>query len=97
MLQRHPQRAFENGELDVSGIDLQFPGRVVILEGNKHDMGAFRFTYNAKNLILATTDMPDFDDRMTDEKNIPSHHYSKIKRFACFLLSLSHPALFGSH
>lgn len=58
----------------------EIPGRVVILEGNKADMGAFRFTHTKKNLMIAVTDMPDFDDRETNEKNVPVNHYSKIKK-----------------
>lgn len=85
MLNRHPQTSFEVGELNLSSSLLNhgtsnMPGRVIILEGNKVDMGAFRFTYTKKNLIIATTDMPDFDDRETNHKNVPVNHYSKIKQ-----------------
>jgi hypothetical protein len=81
LLDRHPQTAFDIGDLNITPEkNLNIPGRIVILEGNKHDMGAFRFTYTKKNLIIATTDMPNFDDRTTDVKNIPKNHYSKIKK-----------------
>ena len=81
MLDRHAQTSFDIGDLDMnSKNDLNIPGRVVILEGNKHDMGAFRFTYTKKNLIIATTDMPNFDDRPTDKKDVPENHYSKINK-----------------
>lgn len=81
MLNRHPQTSFHVGDLNLLSEHVSdAPGRVVILEGNKNDMGAFRFTYTKKNLIIATTDMPNFDDRPTNEKNIPSNHYSKIKK-----------------
>jgi len=50
---------------------------VVILDGKKEDMGAFRFSFTEKNLILAATDMPDFDDKSTDRKE---HHYSKTRK-----------------
>ena len=83
MLQRHPQTSFEVGDFYLPSIDLvsgTVLGRVVILEGNKADMGAFRFTYKEKNLMIATTDMPDFDDRETNQKNVPVNHYSNIKK-----------------
>ncbi len=81
MLGRHPQTSFDAGDLDASSStssrDLNIPGRMVILDGKKDDMGAFRFTYTQKNLILAATDMPDFDDKSTERKN---HHYSKSRK-----------------
>ena len=81
MLNRHPQTSFHAGDLDIiSNSSLKDFGRVIILDGVKNDMGAFRFTYIEKNLIMATTDMPDFDDRPTDAKNIPSNHYSKVDK-----------------
>ena len=74
MFGKHPQTSFHVGDLDASSSrDLNIPGRVVILDGNKADMGAFRFTFTEKNLIVAATDMPDFEDKPTDRKN---HHYS---------------------
>lgn len=80
ILGRHPQNSFQIGYIDTLSNDvLNNHGRVVILDGNKEDMGAFRFTHNEKNIIIATTDMPDFDDRPVDNKNVPSNHYSKVK------------------
>ena len=42
---------------------LLIPGRTIILQQNKEDMGAHRFTWVEKNLMVAATDMPDYDDR----------------------------------
>ena len=38
-------------------------------------MGAHRFTFLEKNLVVAATDLPDADDRRNQEK--PQEHYSK--------------------
>jgi mannosyltransferase OCH1-like enzyme len=51
---------------------LLIPGRSLLLRQNKEDMGAHRFTNTAANLIVAATDMPEYDDR---PKSI--EHYSK--------------------
>lgn len=51
---------------------LLIPGRTVILEQNKNDMGAHRFTWTDRHLIIAATDMPDYDDRPPSKE-----HYSK--------------------
>lgn len=51
---------------------LLVPGRTVILEQNKNDMGAHRFTWEDRHLIIAATDMPDYDDRPPSKE-----HYSK--------------------
>jgi len=51
---------------------LLIPGRTVILEQNKNDMGAHRFTWADRHLIIAATDMPDYDDRPPSKE-----HYSK--------------------
>lgn len=51
---------------------LLIPGRSVLLRQNKEDMGSHRFTNAAANLIVAATDMPEYDDR---PKSI--EHYSK--------------------
>jgi hypothetical protein len=51
---------------------LLVPGRSVILEQNKNDMGAHRFTWTDRHLIIAATDMPDYDDRPPTKE-----HYSK--------------------
>ena len=48
------------------------PGRTIILSQNKEDMGAHRFTWLEKNVMVASTDMPDYDDRPADKQ-----HYSK--------------------
>jgi hypothetical protein len=40
-------------------------------------MGAHRFTLLEKNLVVAATDMPDYDDRQQLKDNV---HYSEMKR-----------------
>ena len=41
---------------------LAIPGRSIILRQNKEDMGAHRFTLEERNLVICSTDMPDYDD-----------------------------------
>jgi hypothetical protein len=60
----------ENGQtqhqqtlVDPNDPRLAIPGRSIILRQNKHDMGAHRFTLDEKNLIMVSTDMPEYDDR----------------------------------
>ncbi len=60
----------KKGDLDPSGI----PGRTIILGQNKTDMGAHRFNWIVRNFIVATTDMPNYDDRKD------SKHYSQSTR-----------------
>ncbi|KAL7499814.1 hypothetical protein ACHAWT_010240 [Skeletonema menzelii] len=70
------QQTFEYGDL-VTNVEL--PGRTVILNQNKWDMGGHRFTWVDNNLIVAATDMPDYDDRQElkgGDKN-QAKHYSK--------------------
>jgi len=55
---------------------LRIPGRTVILSQNKWDMGAHRFTWEERNLVVAATDMPDYDDRDKLEGNEKQNHYS---------------------
>lgn len=63
----------------VIGVDdkpsMRIPGRTIILHQDKWDMGAHRFTFLEKNLVVAATDLPDADDRANQEK--PPEHYSK--------------------
>ena len=40
----------------------------------RFQMGAHRFTLVEQNLVVAATDMPDYDDR---EKLVDQEHYSK--------------------
>jgi Glycosyltransferase sugar-binding region containing DXD motif len=42
---------------------LLIQGRSVILRQNKEDMGSHRFTHASANVIVAATDMPEYDDR----------------------------------
>ena len=85
VLHRHPQSEWELGDVDLWGAsengnsnknkkDLRhfIPGRTVILQQNKQDMGAHRFTWVERNVMVASTDMPDYDDRPPTKQ-----HYSK--------------------
>lgn len=54
----------------------RIPGRTVILNQDKWDMGAHRFTWLEQNLVVAATDMPDYDDRKNLEGD-SNEHYSK--------------------
>jgi hypothetical protein len=51
---------------------LLVPGRTILLQQNKDDMGAHRFTLAEINLVVASTDLPDYDDRPPTYQ-----HYSK--------------------
>jgi Glycosyltransferase sugar-binding region containing DXD motif len=47
-----------------SGVEnARIPGRTVILKQNKEDMGAHRFTFVGKNMVVAATDLENSDDR----------------------------------
>ncbi|KAL3810102.1 hypothetical protein ACHAXA_010926 [Cyclostephanos tholiformis] len=85
ILERHMQTEFEVGDVDIwrsqqnqttavrpDDPRLLIPGRTVILQQNKNDMGAHRFTWKDRHLIIAATDMPDYDDRPPTKE-----HYSK--------------------
>ena len=47
-------------------------GRTIILAQNKQDMGAHRFTWQSRHMMVAATDMPDYDDRPPTKQ-----HYSR--------------------
>jgi hypothetical protein len=85
VLGRHMQTEWKIGDVDIwsteDGVEipvppddprLQIPGRTIILNQNKEDMGAHRFTWLERNLMVAATDMPDYDDRPVEKE-----HYSK--------------------
>ncbi|KAL9187784.1 hypothetical protein ACHAXT_006162 [Thalassiosira profunda] len=90
LMGRHMQTEFDLGEIDIWQSEKEssdegsqvspddprhlVPGRTVILEQNKNDMGAHRFTWADRHLIIAATDMPDYDDRPPTKE-----HYSKTK------------------
>ena len=67
---------FPNGKHNIPQSDVRhnIPGRSIILRQNKMDIGAHRFTLDSENLIVAATDMPDYDDRKKLETNV---HYSE--------------------
>mmetsp|Transcript_27899 Transcript_27899/g.67591 ORF Transcript_27899/g.67591 Transcript_27899/m.67591 type:complete len:833 (-) Transcript_27899:678-3176(-) len=73
------EAAIEKGTEFVIGVNdkrsKKIPGRTIILHQNKWDMGSHRFTLLDKNLVVASTDLPDADDRANQEK--PPEHYSK--------------------
>lgn len=60
---------------DESDIRHSIPGRSVILSQNKADMGCHRFTWLERNLLVAATDMPNYDDR--EQVDGVGQHYSK--------------------
>lgn len=53
---------------------LLISGRSILLKQNKEDMGAHRFTWVEANAVVASTDLPDYDDR---PKSLV--HYSKAR------------------
>jgi len=61
-------------------VNSDIPGRFLLLDAKKEDMGAYRFTLGEKNLIIAATDMPDFDDRTSLDGHDENSHYSKLKK-----------------
>jgi hypothetical protein len=79
VLGRHMQTHIPIGELNIrnatsiSQSDF-IPGRTIILGQNKDDMGAHRFNDLERNILVAATDMPDYDDR----KGVK--HYSDSKK-----------------
>ena len=78
---RDLQTSFVEGDLVSLNADVEVPGRTIILQQNKWDMGAHRFTWMENNLVVAATDMPDYDDRQDlegDEKE-QTNHYSKTQ------------------
>jgi hypothetical protein len=80
VLGRHMQSQWELNDLDVwkmpsggSGDPRhRIRGRSIVLAQNKQDMGAHRFTWLEHNLLVAATDMPDYDDRPPTKQ-----HYSR--------------------
>lgn len=76
LLGRHRQAQFEAGELPPPKDGIKIPGRTIILDQNKYDMGAHRFTFLELNLIVLSTDFPDSDDR---EKLDSYEHYSETR------------------
>jgi hypothetical protein len=61
-------------DIEVDDPRLFVQGRTIILGQNKTDMGSHRFTFLERNIIVATTDMPDYDDRKG------ATHYSDSKK-----------------
>lgn len=53
---------------------LLIPGRTIILGQNKQDMGAHRFTLAERHIIVAATDMPDYDDRPSSKEHYSTTH-----------------------
>jgi hypothetical protein len=88
VLKRHRQTSFEYGDIDLFEVEkkeqdgmivveaddarLKIRGRSLLLKQSKEDMGAHRFTYDKNNIVVASTDLPDSDDR---PKSLV--HYSK--------------------
>mmetsp|Transcript_27614 Transcript_27614/g.55730 ORF Transcript_27614/g.55730 Transcript_27614/m.55730 type:complete len:120 (-) Transcript_27614:351-710(-) len=80
---RDVQTSFVEGDLEMPGGGRPegVPGRTIILQQNKWDMGAHRFTWVENNLVVAATDMPDYDDRQELEGSDKEQtaHYSKTQ------------------
>lgn len=74
VLGRPYQHEFELGEIrsSSSSSGILLPGRTIILQQDKSDMGAHRFTSSTDNVLFAVTDMPDYDDRPPTKQ-----HYSR--------------------
>lgn len=76
ILGKDMQSNVEPGELNTIGLYHLIPGRTIILSQNKTDIGmSHRFTWNDKNLIVATTDIPNYEDNPHKRK-----HYSTSTR-----------------
>lgn len=76
ILGKDMQSNIEPGELNTTGLYHLIPGRAIILSQNKTDIGmSHRFTWNDKNLIVATTDIPNYEDNPHKRK-----HYSASTR-----------------
>lgn len=63
-----------SGLIDPDDPRLLIPGRSILLRQNKEDMGCHRFSFAEKNVVVASTDLPDYDDR---PKSLV--HYSKAR------------------
>lgn len=81
VLGRNPQSSFQPGEIpfnsynDLPSDDLM--GRTIIMQQDKWDMGAHRFTFVEKNLVVAATDLQDSNDRDQLDDGKKTEHYSK--------------------
>ena len=78
------EQSMKKGTEFVLGVDdnvpsHRIPGRTVILHQNKWDMGAHRFTWLARNLVVAATDLQDSNDRENSKGKSSGggEHYSK--------------------
>jgi hypothetical protein len=79
VLGRSPQSYFS----PIEHVDIpptkDIPGSLVILSANKNDMGAHRFTILKKNLLVASTGMEAYDNKIVADLNIVRNKYSSIK------------------
>ena len=69
------QNQFKAGEIQPAENVPTIPGRTIILNQNKWDMGAHRFTLVEQNLVVAATDLEESNDR--DNVKESGEHYSK--------------------
>jgi hypothetical protein len=61
---RSPEALFAPGDVEKSGSAAdRVPGRVVVLRGDRNDMGAHRITHVQKNAIVAQVELPVADER----------------------------------
>ena len=80
VLDRNAQTQFVAGEIDSSedhedSPAAGIPGRSIILQQNKWDMGSHRFTLLGQNMVVAATDMPYSND--LENLATTKEHYSK--------------------
>ena len=70
-----------SGEMSDAAMEHRIPGRTIILQQNKWDMGAHRFTFVEQNIVVAATDLPDSNDRamniLIDNENADGEEDSK--------------------
>jgi hypothetical protein len=78
VLQRDLQTQFDAGDVKmpsrgVDGSKVNIPGRTVILQQKKKEMGAQRFILQDLDLVVAATDLPQSEDGTAKRK-----HYSEL-------------------
>jgi hypothetical protein len=80
VLGRDPQSHFSpTDNIDIpSNKDIH--GRLVILSANTNDMGAHRFTILEKNMLVASTGMEAYDDKIGTNANIERNPYISMKK-----------------
>ena len=73
VLGRDGHALYRPGEIfseQINDVYPALPGRIIILNQNKTDMNAHRFSWKEKNIVVAATDLPDADDRILKAENM---------------------------